>query len=143
MTAPEPLDISTRRRMRKWLRQFRRATPRAARQSLIDEASAAALLRELEVLPPTARASRWPLVLYLLAARSLQGPPLADDALIDRLAAVFPAPSDHVRTDIRRMTAELVRNHRHWARVTEMRRTAFLERQRKRAERGAVPRSSS
>ena len=137
MTAPEPPDISTRRRMQKWLREFRRATPRDARQSLIDDASADAVLRELEALPPTARAGRWPLVVYLLAARSLQGPPLADDALIDRLAAVFPAPPDHLRTDIRRMAAEQVRNHRHWTRVTEIRRTAFLERQRKRAEQAA------
>lgn len=133
MTTPPVRNPSVPR----WLKKFRRATPRAAREVLIATLDVAALLSELEQTAAARTADAYLRLIYILGARRLEAPgamPVAErQALRSRIGAIFGLDPLDVAGHLTRMQCRLRANQRSWDR----RRAAYLDRVARRAAKAA------
>ncbi len=101
-----------------WLRTYREVTPRSERQDLIDRLELGRFLRGLKQEPAALRATRYPLVLYVLSARTLRDPVAFGraerEAHLRRVATLFGLPAPAVLRDVHAMMRQLRHDHRAW-----------------------------
>jgi hypothetical protein len=104
-----------------WLREFRRATPREKRQDLIDGLDLDTAFAALTHEAPAVRECRYPLIVYILAARALQEPATpatgaARQDLLKRVAVLFGLKPTAMLRDLHAMMRQLRHDHEKWCR---------------------------
>lgn len=129
MTTPAVRNPSVPR----WLKKFRRATPRADREILIATLDVASLLSEFEQTTDARTADAYLRLIYVLSARQLEAPNATSGAerevLRSRIGAIFGIAPLAVAGHLTRMQCRLRSDQRAW----DGRHAAYLARVARRA----------